>query len=147
MLIFAVLCKCLESSLGKMKHRRGLLEFELDCFWWSICFLIEASVYKGQRHVQKFLSKWIFGNNTISLSIFAFHKTKQRYSIVATSLSDVALKLPYCWDGNVRRRCKSDVVCNVSLWRLFMRHCNDVVFATSSDVSITNIWRRKSDVG
>ena len=103
-----------------MKHRRGLLEFELDCFWWSICFLIEASIYKGQGHVHKFLSKWIFGNNTISLSIFAFHKTNQRYNVVATSLSDVALKLPYCWDGNVRRRCKNNVVAtsryDVSLW-------------------------------
>ena len=31
--------------------------------------------------------------------------------------------------------------CNVSLWRLFMRRWNDVVFATSPDVSIATIWR------
>ena len=31
-------------------------------------------------------------------------------NIVATSLSNVALKLPYSLDRNVRRRCKNDVV-------------------------------------
>ena len=28
-----------------------------------------------------------------------------------------------------------------------MRRCNDVVFATSFDVSITTIWQRQSDIG
>ena len=36
--------------------------------------------------------------------------TKQRYNVIAMSLSDVALKLPYSCSGNVRRRCKNDVV-------------------------------------
>ena len=34
-----------------------------------------------------------------------------------------------------------------SLWRLLIRWCNDIVFATSSDVSIATIWRRQSGVG
>ena len=34
--------------------------------------------------------------------MFAFHKTKQRYNVVATSLQDDTLKLPYGWSGNVR---------------------------------------------
>ena len=34
---------------------------------------------------------------------------------------------------------------NVSLWRLFMRRCNDVVFAKSSDVSIATTWRSQND--
>ena len=28
-----------------------------------------------------------------------------------------------------------------------MRRCNDVVFATSSDVSITTTWQRQGDIG
>ena len=85
--------------------------------------------------------KWIFGNNTISLSIFACHKTKQRYNVVATPLSEVALKLPNSCSGNVRRRCKNDGVAtshyDVTLWDVA------TTSLTSSDVSIRTIWRRQ----
>ena len=44
------------------------------------------------------------------LSIFAFQYTQQRYNVIATSLYDVALKLSYCCDGNIKLSCKSDVI-------------------------------------
>ena len=65
------------------------------------------------------------------------------------SLSAVTLKLPFSYDGKARRRCRNDG-CNVSLWRLLMRRCNDVVFATPSDASIALYddagWQSRNNV-
>ena len=51
-----------------------------------------------------------------------------RYTdVIETSLTDVALTSPYSYDENVGRRCKNDVVATCH---------KDVIFATSSDISI-----------
>ena len=57
-----------------------------------------------------------------------------------TIMEMTTLKLPFSYNGKARRLCRNDG-CNVSLWRLLMRRCNDVVFATSSGASIATIWR------
>ena len=68
----------------------------------------------------------------------------QRYCDVAIQRrSDVAIQLRWKHRTMLQKRCH----CNVSLRDVIMRRCNDVVFATSSDVSIATKWQLLSDVG
>ena len=64
------------------------------------------------------------------------------YNVVVTLPLYVALTLPYSCNGTLQKQRR----CNVSLRNVIMRHCNNVVFATSSDISIATIWQLHSDV-
>ena len=86
------------------------------------------------------LNERIFFSYILFIFFFRFIINCIKALMRITIMEMTTLKLPFSYNGKARRLCRNDG-CNVSSWRLLMRRCNDVVFATSSGASIATIWR------
>ena len=68
---------------------------------------------------------------------------QRRCDVAIQRRRDVDIYLQWKCQTTLQKRRR----CNVTLRDVIMRRCKDVVFVTSSDVSIATIWQLQSDVG